>query len=75
MLLFREKVLILLKDKHFSKFLIIDERRQTGANGCELPRKLANGYSFNDYAVRFLRLRMTKIVKEKFQMTNVMFVT
>jgi hypothetical protein len=36
--MFRDKVLILLKDKRFLKFFIIGERRGTTANGGESSR-------------------------------------
>ena len=45
MQLFREKVLILLKDKRFLKFLTIGERWRTAANGGE-PLRTAICRSF-----------------------------
>jgi hypothetical protein len=51
--LFREKVLILLKDKRNFKFLII-------ANGGKPLRTVANARE-RLFAVRFLKLRMARI--------------
>jgi hypothetical protein len=59
--LFREKVLILLKDKRFLKFLIIGEGWRTAANGGERSRTAAKARE-RLFAVRFLRLRMARIV-------------
>jgi hypothetical protein len=60
-LLFREKVLILLKDKRFLKILIIGERWRTTANGDERLRTVAKARE-RLFTVRFLRLRMARIV-------------
>jgi hypothetical protein len=59
--LFRGKILILVKNKSFLKFLIIVEWRRTSVNGGEHSRTSAKARE-RLFAVRFLKLRMARIV-------------
>jgi hypothetical protein len=68
-LLFRAKVLILLKEKRFFKFLIIGEPLQTAANGVGGLRTAAKARE-RLFTVRFLRFRIARIVEEKIQMLS-----